>query len=226
MSFEEQQLKELGKKLDPKHVKTRKQAGRELSYVESWHVIAEANRIFGFDGWSRQTIYNKEVCRVECKVGKGQYEGDGFKVGYEAKVLIIVGDVTREGTGLGSGISKDLFDAMEGAAKEAESDAMKRALMTFGNPFGLALYDKKQENVGVDDTEVQDLLGKLQSRMMNFKDGEADKFKNWWGVESLEDRNKLQELNIELYKKLVSDMKVQATKYADNNGELKSPSML
>src|SRR5262249_8466419 len=25
-------------------------------YVEGWHVIAEANRIFGYDAWDRQTI--------------------------------------------------------------------------------------------------------------------------------------------------------------------------
>ena len=37
--------------------------------------------------------------------------------------------------------------AHESAVKEAESDAMKRALMTFGNHFGLALYDKEQSNV-------------------------------------------------------------------------------
>jgi hypothetical protein len=30
---------------------------------------------------------------------------------------------------------------------EAETDAMKRALVTFGNPFGLALYDKSQRQV-------------------------------------------------------------------------------
>ena len=38
-------------------------------------------------------------------------------------------------------------DANESAAKEAEPDAMKRALMTFGDPFGLALYDKDKANV-------------------------------------------------------------------------------
>jgi len=37
--------------------------------------------------------------------------------------------------------------AHEPAIKEAETDAMKRALMTFGNPFGLALYDKQQRQV-------------------------------------------------------------------------------
>ena len=41
----------------------------------------------------------------------------------------------------------DLGLAHESALKEAETDAMKRALMTFGNPFGLALYDKQQRQV-------------------------------------------------------------------------------
>ena len=40
----------------------------------------------------------------------------------------------------------DLGQAHESALKEAETDAMKRALMTFGNPFGLALYDKQQRS--------------------------------------------------------------------------------
>ena len=26
-----------------------------LSYIEGWHAIAEANRLFGFDGWTRTT---------------------------------------------------------------------------------------------------------------------------------------------------------------------------
>ncbi len=41
----------------------------------------------------------------------------------------------------------DLGLAHESAIKEAETDAMKRALVTFGNPFGLALYDKSQRKV-------------------------------------------------------------------------------
>ena len=53
----------------------------------------------------------------------------------------------REGSGAGHGIDMDLGQAHESALKEAETDAMKRALMTFGNPFGLALYDKQQRQV-------------------------------------------------------------------------------
>jgi hypothetical protein len=67
-------------------------------------------------------------------------------------VRITVGEGTgaqliREGCGAGHGIDTDLGQAHESALKEAETDAMKRALMTFGNPFGLALYDKQQREV-------------------------------------------------------------------------------
>ena len=55
--------------------------------------------------------------------------------------------VIREGSGAGHGIDADLGQAHESAIKEAETDAMKRALMTFGNPFSLALYDKQQREV-------------------------------------------------------------------------------
>jgi recombination DNA repair RAD52 pathway protein len=55
--------------------------------------------------------------------------------------------LVREGSGAGHGIDLDLGQAHESALKEAETDAMKRALMTFGNPFGLALYDKRQREV-------------------------------------------------------------------------------
>lgn len=33
------------------------------------------------------------------------------------------------------------------ACKEAETDATKRALATFGNPIGFALYDKERRGV-------------------------------------------------------------------------------
>lgn len=136
---------QLMRPLDPSCVKTRRKGKTTLSYVEGWHVIDEANKVFGFGGWSRETAYCREVSREE--VGVGDPPRPGFKVGYEAKVIIKAAGVVREGTGLGSGISTDLFDAIEGAAKEAETDAMKRALMTFGYRFGLALYDKEQRHV-------------------------------------------------------------------------------
>ena len=62
------------------------------------------------------------------------------------RITITAGErsVIREGSGAGDGIAMDLGLAHESALKEAETDATKRALMTFGNPFGLALYAKQQ----------------------------------------------------------------------------------
>lgn len=155
--FKPEQIKALEAKLDPKHVTQRTQSGRTLDYIEGWQAIAEANRIFGFDGWDRQTVKMTELRRDEVtdKYGKPQW-----RVGYMSKVRIIVKIecpnedpwiVMREGTGFGSGAMGDLGEAIESAIKEAETDAMKRALMTFGNPFGLALYDKSKANVGIDE---------------------------------------------------------------------------
>lgn len=139
MTFSPEQIAELKKPLDRAHVASRSQAGRSLSYIESWFAISEANRIFGHDAWNRETSIQL--------IGQPREIGDKWRVEYMAKVRITVGSVSRDGCGFGQGIDKDVGQAHESALKEAESDAMKRALMTFGNPFGLALYDKTQSNV-------------------------------------------------------------------------------
>ena len=56
MAFNDLQLRLLKAKLDSQHVKARKANGVTLDYIEGWHAIAEANRIFGFDAWDRRTI--------------------------------------------------------------------------------------------------------------------------------------------------------------------------
>lgn len=138
--------KELAKKLDPSTVKERVQGGARVSYIEGWHAIAEANRIFGHFDWTRETVDLRCVAERERKIGRDQK--DGWSVTYTARVRVSVDGVTRDGCGAGHGIGTDLGECHESALKEAETDAMKRALMTFGNPFGLALYDKTRENVG------------------------------------------------------------------------------
>lgn len=133
---------ELAKKLDPAHVKGRKQGGGQVQFIEGWHAISEMNRIFGFDAWTRETLDLRQLGEPREVDGK-------MRVDYMARVRVTVGDVVREGCGFGQGIDRDVGQAHESALKEAETDAMKRAMMTFGNPFGLALYDKARENVGV-----------------------------------------------------------------------------
>ena len=143
MSFADTQIRQLKAKLEPKHVKIRKANGASLHYVEGWHVIAEANRIFGYDAWDRRTIASACVWSG----ASGQY----YAAAYTAKVRVSVraGEITivREGSGTGEGRASTPGQAHELALKGAETDATKRALATFGNPFGLALYDREQAGV-------------------------------------------------------------------------------
>ena len=67
MALSDTQVRQLRAKLDGKHVKTRSANGADLHYVEGWHVIAEANRIFGFDGWSRETVESRCVLAREAR---------------------------------------------------------------------------------------------------------------------------------------------------------------
>jgi DNA recombination protein Rad52 len=152
--FSEQQLKKLDGLLSPDRISQRD----GMSYIMAWDASYTANEIFGFDGWDRETVEMRMVQDIEDQ--KGQR-----RVGYIAKVRITVraGDtvIVREGTGGGQGINRDLFKAHEGATKEAESDAMKRALTQFGNQFGLALYDKQQRGVGYEQDNHSDELQAL-----------------------------------------------------------------
>lgn len=190
MPFTDAQTGELKKPLDRAHVAERKQSGRALSYIEGWHAIAEANRIFGFDGWTRETIDIRMVSERERTIGQDKKPGWG--VSYIAKVRVVVHGVTREGVGSGHGIDVDLGLAHESAIKEAETDAMKRALMTFGNPFGLALYDKTQANV-CDTQQTEEPAPELAYdeeylrtalKVIDDWKGNVIALKNWWDNEA------------------------------------------
>lgn len=143
MGFSNTTTRKLRAKLNGDNIRTREWNGKTLSYIEGWHALAEANRIFGFDGWNRETV--DLLCIEE---GKSQQSPH---CAYIAKVRISVqageDTIIREGTGAGHSVASSLAEAHALAAKEAETDATKRALVTFGNPFGLALYDREQKNV-------------------------------------------------------------------------------
>lgn len=143
MTFSQVQTKFLRAKLKRRHVKTRDAHGETLSYIEGWHAIAEANRIFGFEHWDRQTLTpychwtqqqpGQTVCFYSTKVRISVRAGDAVTV--------------REGLGTGLGRSPHPELAHDMAIKSAETDATKRALATFGNAFGLALYDPERSQV-------------------------------------------------------------------------------
>jgi DNA recombination protein Rad52 len=143
MTFTVKQRRLLAAKLKHRHVKSRSSQGGSISYLEGWHVIAEANRIFGYDSWDRQTLYPRCIW--------SDRQASHTAVLYSTKVRITVragGEViTREGIGAGFGRAPSEEAAHEIALKSAETDATKRALATFGNSFGLALYDRDQVGV-------------------------------------------------------------------------------
>lgn len=165
-------IKELQGPLNSANVKERDGAGgKKLDYIESWMAISEANRIFGHDGWSSETTRLEHIGTVKNEKGK-------FVVGYRSTVCITVDDIVREGTGFGNGVDNNEINAHELALKEAESDARKRALMTFGNPFGLALYDKQRTNV-VEVYEAKELFCKqIADTIEQAKDGTI--LLTWW----------------------------------------------
>ena len=136
MGFSAKQVQALRRNLDRRHVRTREANGRELSYIEGWYAISEANRIFGFDGWNRETIESRCVLARE---NRGT-----FLAIYIARVRITVhadgATIIREGHGTGEGRGSSPGEVHDIALKAAETDATKRALATFGRPFGLALY--------------------------------------------------------------------------------------
>ena len=136
MGFSAKQVQALRRNLNHRHVRTREANGRELSYIEGWYAISEANRIFGFDGWNRETIESKCVLARENR-------GIVLAV-YIARVRVTVhangATIIREGHGTGEGRGTSPGEVHDIALKVAETDATKRALATFGKPFGLELY--------------------------------------------------------------------------------------
>jgi DNA recombination protein Rad52 len=145
MAFTADQTKALAAPLDPKFVvkPTGGAFGPKGDYLEGWHVIAELNRVFGFDGWS-YTIDLRQDALTEATDSRGNPQ---WQAAYTCICTLTVNGVVRQDVGFGSGFAKGVGDAVEGATKEAVTDALKRAARTFGNPFGLALYDKSRANV-------------------------------------------------------------------------------
>ncbi len=103
MGFADKQLRRLQAPLKPQHIKSREAEGITLHYLEGWHVLAEANRIFGFDGWDREM--------VACQCVWTKQLVNRFTAAYVARVRITVraGEtrIIREGSGAGEATVPD-----------------------------------------------------------------------------------------------------------------------
>ena len=143
--FNQEQLQLLNQELDSNRVKTRSKGNINLSYLEGFDLIETANKVFGYGCWSYD-IEKLDHLSTE------QNQNQNFVICYKAIVKVTVYDkdhiqnISRSDVGTGTGIAKTQSEAHEGATKEAVTDALKRALRSFGNQFGLSLYDKSRNH--------------------------------------------------------------------------------
>lgn len=139
MAFTHEQMRKLKSSLRRSHIRERRVEDKTLHYLEGWKVVSEANDIFGFEAWDRETVSTECVWRTP--------HDQGFAAAYVTRVRIRVraGEqvVIREGLGSAEAIAATPGQAHERAAKAAETDATKRALSTFGSRFGLTLYAER-----------------------------------------------------------------------------------
>jgi hypothetical protein len=77
----------------------------------------------------------------------------------------------KEGSTAHRAFALTVGEAVESAIKGAETDATKRALVLFGWPFGLALYDKNRTNVGHDAPEQRQIAAPSEKPMAPIDEG-------------------------------------------------------
>ena len=122
--------------LDKANVAQRSQAGRSLSYLETWHVRRQLIAVFGYGGFSADVI--ESSLAFEEKDDKGRWN-----VGYKVTMRLMLHELqaTYTESAVGSATLPQRGEAHDMAIKSAESDALKRAAVNLGSKFGLGLYD-------------------------------------------------------------------------------------
>lgn len=114
-------IADLSKPLPKRHLKTRKQGGAELTYIE-WHTAVKYLDHFA-PGWSYHVHHLQLVGKLVTVVAS-------------ISIPCAEGVVTREATGCEEAEAKGYGDAVS----NAEAMALKRAASKFG--LGLYLYQK------------------------------------------------------------------------------------
>ena len=129
----------LAQPLDPALVSQRKgRGGRKFDYIEGHTAIDQANRIFGFGGWGYELIGDVTMRQIESTDSR---TGEVTRsAAYSAMVRVTVpGAPSRTDVGF-QAVTDESADGHETAFKGAVTDALKRALRSFGDRFGNGLY--------------------------------------------------------------------------------------
>ncbi len=129
----------LAQPLDPQLVSQRKgRGGRKFDYVEGHTAIDQANRIFGFGGWGFELVGDVTLRPIEQTDSRtGEVTSTPA---YSAVVRVSVpGAPSRTDVGF-QPVAEESPEGHETAFKGAVTDALKRALRSFGDRFGNGLY--------------------------------------------------------------------------------------
>lgn len=119
-------------------------------HVAAFDVVAWLTKIFGFTGWDKQVTELVEVYRGVATTSKGK---EVPAITYRAQVRLTIkclhGVPIKTIEDVGTGTSPNLpkiGDAVDFAAKNAVSYAVKRCAKDLGDAFGLSLYNDGQRD--------------------------------------------------------------------------------
>ncbi|MCY3569018.1 MAG: RAD52 family DNA repair protein [Chloroflexi bacterium] len=129
----------LSQPLDPQLISQRKgRGGRMFDYIEGHTAIDQANRIFGFGGWGFELVGDVTLRQIEQTDSRtGEVTSTAA---YSAVVRVTVpGAPSRTDVGF-QPVTDESPEGHETAFKGAVTDALKRALRSFGDRFGNGLY--------------------------------------------------------------------------------------
>lgn len=130
----------LSRPLGPEYVSKRAGPGRrEVAYLKTSDAINLANKIFGPCYWEPQYVFEDIY-----PPGKAPADTVAIVATCTVKVICPECGITVERTGSGAGFAKmgSYYESFQKARKEAESDALKRALRVFGDALGNCIYDE------------------------------------------------------------------------------------
>ena len=141
-------VEKLAQTLDPALVSHRKgRGGKSFPYLEGHAAISQANRVFGYGGWGYELMGDvayRDQKSVDTKTGEISTSGM-----YCATVRVTVPGVPPR-TDVGChAVAEETSEGHDTAYKGAVTDALKRALRSFGDQFGNGLYGDIQEDTMV-----------------------------------------------------------------------------
>ena len=177
-------IAELAKPLAEGLVEYRKgSGGKQFAYIRGYHIIEQANRIFGFGNWGYSVVSPPELIEGQV-VDEDTGEIKRSWKAYRAIVEVRVGQ-THPRTDVGFTIlATEQPESHSTAMKGAVTDALKRALRTYGDQFGNSLSGGDTDSRAVALPSLRRTFLKLCRELHGVKAGPAkEQVLEWTGKE-------------------------------------------